>query len=145
MALEPTRGTSVAMATLSTEGICARRLSDIADDDYGARVGAWRRRSRRRREARQIDAQREDVLGIVAGMQGGELLDAANHQARAHQQEHGEGDFGDHQRAAEAASAAMIGGVAGGLLERIVEVAAGDLRGGSEPEKQTDGTGDRAR
>jgi hypothetical protein len=70
------------------------------------------------------------------------LLHATNHQARAHQQEHGEGDFGNHQRTAEAAPAAMIGRVAGGLFESLVEVAAGDLRSWSETQEQAHGARD---
>ena len=68
------------------------------------------------------------MRGIVAWPDGGELADAANQQARAREQQHGEGDFGDHQRAAETAAVATIDGVAGGLFEGLVEIRVAHLQ-----------------
>ena len=132
MALEPASGTSVR----DGDGFDRRNPRNAA-----ARCRGPSRRCARPRACAAAAAARRGRLTrsvstcsvIVAGMDGGELLHAANHQARADQQQHGEGDLGHHQRAAEAPSAAAVGGMAGRLLEGIAQLPARICAAGASP------------
>ena len=77
------------------------------------------------------------MLGVEAKLDARELVEAADQQAGAHEQHHGQANLRDHQRSPSALGAAVAAGSSAAILERIMKIGPRGIERGKDTEQQT--------
>src|SRR5215510_13804535 len=87
----------------------------------------------------KIEARQRHPAGIKPGMDRSRLLKALEQQARAHQGNHCQRHFADHQRSLEPAGVKPRGAVSPSFLQRVVDVRACGVQGRADTSKKGNG------